>query len=240
MESNPIKKVSTVGLVCERIQNCIKRGDWQIGERLPAESDLAASFGVNRLTVRMALQKLNTLGIVETRTGSGTYVMLFDLSNHIQEVSDLYMEPRLLDSVCEFRRIVEVECAELAIQRRTANELERLFGLLSTYDQVLMDYTKDASNENWKRCAKADLAFHKLIVQMAHNKLLEYAFSVAEQSIYQFIKVMNQRRTQEQRRFAIPSQFNDVHREIYEAIRDQNLQKCRDAYLLMISQAEQV
>lgn len=47
----------------------------------PSESDLADLFGVNRLTVRLALQKLNTLGILDTRVGDGTYVCAFVLKN---------------------------------------------------------------------------------------------------------------------------------------------------------------
>lgn len=54
-----IKKVSASEQVCEAIQDQISAGVWKVGDKLPSESDLAAKFGVNRLTVRMALQKLN-------------------------------------------------------------------------------------------------------------------------------------------------------------------------------------
>lgn len=73
-----IKKVSASEQVCEAIQEQISGGVWRVGDKLPSESELAQKFGVNRLTVRMALQKLNALGIVETRTGSGTFVIEFD------------------------------------------------------------------------------------------------------------------------------------------------------------------
>ena len=74
-----IRKVSASEQVCEAIQAQISSGVWKVGDKLPSESELAAKFGVNRLTVRMALQKLNALGIVETRTGSGTFVIEFDV-----------------------------------------------------------------------------------------------------------------------------------------------------------------
>ena len=83
-EDMKIKKVSASEQVCEAIQDQISAGVWKVGDKLPSESDLAAKFGVNRLTVRMALQKLNALGIVETRTGSGTFVIEFDFESYLK------------------------------------------------------------------------------------------------------------------------------------------------------------
>ncbi len=44
------------------------------GTRLPNESQLGERFGVNRHTVRQALQSLAREGFVQARQGSGTYV----------------------------------------------------------------------------------------------------------------------------------------------------------------------
>ena len=87
---------------------------------------LAESFGVNRFTVRMALQKLNTLGLLETCMGDGTYVSSFDFERHLQNIYQFYMTPELLEDVSEFRAVVEMECARLAMKRHTAKELEEL------------------------------------------------------------------------------------------------------------------
>jgi len=232
MESRPIKKTSTVDLVCERIQKAIQDGIWQIGERLPAESEMASAFGVNRLTVRMALQKLNTLGITETRTGSGTYVVPFDFSDHIYEISEFYTEPKLLDDVCEFRNALEVECARLAMERRTEEELEKLERLLETYDEQLARFTKTQSKENWQRCADADLAFHEQIVAMSHNKLFAYAFAVARESIYQSISYLNHHRVEH---IEAQNNYDSIHTRIFEGIRDGDFEKCKEAYITMIT-----
>lgn len=44
------------------------------GELLPSESELAAQFGVSRMTARQAVQNLAQEGLVERRRGSGTYI----------------------------------------------------------------------------------------------------------------------------------------------------------------------
>ena len=52
----------------------ILRGDVASGERLPSESALVERFGVSRITVRQAIAELQTLGLVQTVNGKGTYV----------------------------------------------------------------------------------------------------------------------------------------------------------------------
>ena len=61
-----------------RIHNHIKEeiedGKWQVGDRIPAERDLAEEFGVSRMTLRQAVQTLVDEGILERRVGAGTFV----------------------------------------------------------------------------------------------------------------------------------------------------------------------
>ena len=52
----------------------IEAGKWQIGEKIPAVRELAAQFGVSRMTLRQAIQTLVDDGILERRVGAGTYV----------------------------------------------------------------------------------------------------------------------------------------------------------------------
>ena len=58
-----------------------------MGERLPSESEFADIFGVNRLSIRMALQKLSAVGIIETRVGEGSFVKEFSMRSFIDEIS---------------------------------------------------------------------------------------------------------------------------------------------------------
>ena len=52
----------------------IEDGTYQPGDRLPSEARLAEELGVNRLTVRRAIEELARAGMVESRQGSGTFV----------------------------------------------------------------------------------------------------------------------------------------------------------------------
>lgn len=61
-----------------QIHNELKRqiefGKYKVGDKIPAERDLAVEFGVSRMTLRQAVQTLADEGILERRVGDGTYV----------------------------------------------------------------------------------------------------------------------------------------------------------------------
>ena len=106
-----IKKVSVVDQVSEALKDNILNHTW---DKLPSEGDLADTFGVNRLSVRMALQKLNTLGLLETRVGDGTYVRKFSMAPYMNEIADIYMDEKHLNDVRELRNLLEGEAMRIA------------------------------------------------------------------------------------------------------------------------------
>lgn len=234
-----IKKVSMSEQVCNNIKELIKNGHWKVCDKIPSESDLSDMFGVNRLTVRMALQKLNTLGIVETRVGEGTFVKNFSLSKYINEVTDFYMSSKLLEDVCEFRKLVEVECARLAIERATIEELRELEKICDQYDHIRMhiDKSKDLYVDSFSDLINVDLDFHKKIVKMSKNALYFYSFVLAKESIYQYLEIIvKQRMDNSLNKYHSRTMGNgsNLHRVIYQAIVDHDFKTCKKAYLDMV------
>jgi GntR family phosphonate transport system transcriptional regulator len=60
--------------IADHLEHAIAAGEFSPGDRLPAETDLAAQHGVNRHTVRRALAELSSRGLVRAARGSGTFV----------------------------------------------------------------------------------------------------------------------------------------------------------------------
>jgi GntR family phosphonate transport system transcriptional regulator len=60
--------------IADDFEQMILIGKHDNGERLPAESEIATRYGVNRHTVRRAMAELSARGLVQTERGSGTYV----------------------------------------------------------------------------------------------------------------------------------------------------------------------
>jgi len=64
-----------VSQVSENLRSSLAAGQYAPGSKLPPEAELAAGFGVSRPTVRAALRELETLGLVKTEHGVGTFVV---------------------------------------------------------------------------------------------------------------------------------------------------------------------
>ena len=70
----PVLRQSLADRLARRIRAMIQNGSYAPGDRLPPIMEMARQFGVGHPTVREALKKLETVGVVEIRHGSGVYV----------------------------------------------------------------------------------------------------------------------------------------------------------------------
>lgn len=70
-----MRRGSRVAVVADALRSGILAGDHAAGERLPTETQLAASFEVSRPTVRAALRELEATGLVRTQHGVGSFVV---------------------------------------------------------------------------------------------------------------------------------------------------------------------
>jgi GntR family transcriptional regulator of abcA and norABC len=63
--------------IADNLEKRISYGEFPPGSLLPSERSLAEQLGVNRSTVILAYSELRSLGIIESRSGSGTRVSKF-------------------------------------------------------------------------------------------------------------------------------------------------------------------
>lgn len=132
-----------------------------IGQRIPTERALAERFGVSRASVRQALAALQALGIIEVRHGDGTY--LRQRPQHQRALANLLGRPRSIADVLEARATLEITLAGLAAQRRSAEDLARIWSALR-----LMQREIDAGGIG----ADGDERFHGAVTLAAHNDVL--------------------------------------------------------------------
>lgn len=71
---NQAKRLPLYIQISELLHREIAAGHYKVGERLPIEADLAVQLGVAIGTLRKALAKLESDGMLERRQGSGTYI----------------------------------------------------------------------------------------------------------------------------------------------------------------------
>lgn len=234
-----INKQSAVDLVLEQMKTLIKDGTWTVGQKIPSESDLADVFAVNRLTIRMALQKLSTFGLVQTRVGEGTFITEFSLIDYIKQISEFYNHDQdVFDDIANFREAVEIRCCALAMERVTEEELAHLHKLLVAHENVQVRLNTGFTQEIYLDSVDTDLHFHEYICTISNNSLLIAAFSMAKDIIYQhLLMIVRKRIDQRLEKMGLgETAKRNIHRDIFESIVDKDFEKCKKTYLDMLNQ----
>jgi GntR family transcriptional repressor for pyruvate dehydrogenase complex len=149
-----------------RIIEMIRAEGYAPGDRLPGERQLAGQLKVSRTSVRTALGRLVTLGLLEARPGSGTFVkapshevILAALAPHI------FNDAETLSKLFELREIIEVEATARAAQRATP---EHIALMRHWAEQVAVCATR----KDRHGLVRADVEFHRQIVIATGNEVL--------------------------------------------------------------------
>jgi DNA-binding FadR family transcriptional regulator len=144
----------------------IERGEFGADGRLPAESELAARFGVSRPVIREALSHLRVKGVITSRKGSGSYLQKrpgresdlptigFGPINSLAQVRKCY----------EFRASIEGDAAYYAAQNRTVENLRSMKDALDGMESAI---TQGVLGLN------PDLEFHFVVARASGNEFFE-------------------------------------------------------------------
>lgn len=164
MPISPIKKNNVSDEVFKQMKTNIVSGEWEPGHKIPSESELVKLFGVSRISIRSAINRLNGLGILITRQGEGTFVsdLSPDISMNFLIPMILFDKGQLLE-VLEFRRIIEIENANLAAQRASLEDIREM-------EDTIIKMKKYAGDA--KRFAREDSNFHLSLAKAAKNSIM--------------------------------------------------------------------
>lgn len=154
------RPASLVDSVAKAIRDEIAAGRFAAGSRLPPQEKLTEALGVSRTVIREAISRLESDGVLSSRKGSGVYVSDTPGGNVFR-----VQRPRAgsndLQHIFELRFGAEVAAAELAAQRRTAQDLERM-----RYAMKLMATHGDPAH---RASAEGDVVFHRAIAVATQN-----------------------------------------------------------------------
>ncbi len=143
--------------IADQLRQLILSGEYALGERLPAERDLALQLGVSRPSVREALIALEVEGFVEVRVGSGIYVIA---RKAVASARNLEPDAFGLFEIIRARQLVEGELAAVAALGSTAPLIEGL------RDAVIQMETQIAGGE---MPIQGDRLFHLRVAEAADN-----------------------------------------------------------------------
>ena len=174
----PIQRATVSDAIVDQLRDLIANGSLKPGDRLPSERALCQRFGVGRTSVREALKPLITMGVLEGRMGSGTYVAAeagqFQKPLQWGLLGDLQSQ----DDLVETRHMLETNAAHWAALR--ASDLN--LAAITTTLQGMAD-----NLQNPTLFQEYDANFHFEIARAAQNKMLYRLINVIRGHIQTWI-----------------------------------------------------
>lgn len=204
----PITKRNLPDDLADAVRKFIVAQHNEPGNRLPTISDLARQFGVGQPTLREALKKLETIGVITIKHGSGIYV-----GDHIDSLFlpnpiafDRWPSRKIMLDLIQARIPIELKTVALAAEYMTDEHTETMGQLLAAAEENL---------ENDAALSQLNLSFHRSIAQASRNTVLHQILSVIT-TLFD--------REQQMIMYIFHSKVKDYqqHLEIYQALKQRD------------------
>ena len=161
----PIKRVTLVYQVEDRIMQLIEGGHYTPGTKLPREIDLSRELDVSRGTVREALKFLQAKGVLELKSGKGTFVSEPRTDERVDAIRWLVENEQDLKNFIEVREGIEPLAARRATERGSAE-------LKAELQEVYRQFCELADTRDMQVLAELDEKFHFTIIDHCGNDLI--------------------------------------------------------------------
>jgi DNA-binding FadR family transcriptional regulator len=207
-----------------------------VGDQLPAEAELAARFGVSRVTVREALRTLAGQGLVSLSRGRRAVVTQPDgalFGGFLRSL--LRSDPRAMFDLLQVRRALEVQSVQLACRHASRAGLAAVEAALDAMRRAAeaADAGEAAAEVEF---VDADVRFHQAIALAGGNRVLTYLFEAMETSLREaFLASQRGQRRSGKRLMA----GYEAHRAIQDHVRARDERAASEAMMALLSEAEQ-
>jgi DNA-binding FadR family transcriptional regulator len=163
-----LKPLSRQPLLHQSVQDAIRAyildNRLRAGDALPPEGDLARRLGVSRNSVREAVKAMESLGILETRRGSGLYVQAFSFEPLLENLPyGLLFDVRELAELLEIRRALETGLIGATMDSMPPEAVQALDDVVRAMEQRAL------KGESFP---EEDRRFHQILFEPLGNQML--------------------------------------------------------------------
>lgn len=224
----PLENLS--GQVTEILALKILRGEFHSDEPLPTEKELQLSLGVSRTTLREAVKKLTSKGLLLVGPSKGTRVRpavewnVLD-PDLLRWRLKLGVTPKLIQDMYELRECFEPPASRLTAERASETDLASI--------QRAFEALKASRESGGYESVVADVNFHTTIIRCTKNELLSSFANVIESTLEASFIVARNR---------VELSFEDVqlHEVIVKAIMKRDGRAAQRATERMLEQSKAV
>lgn len=162
MPIKPIKPKKVSDQVFDQLREFIYRGNLKPGEKLMPERELAEAMKVSRTTIRDAIQRLVTMGLVIQKQGQGTFVKSHDTRSQSPLAKVMETQGASMEDLLEVRMGLECNAAALAAKRADEKDINAM-------EHAIDEMKKEIASG--RLGTEADTSFHMAIAYAAKNPL---------------------------------------------------------------------
>jgi Transcriptional regulators len=164
----PIKRTDIFQTIVKKLNELLDSGQLQIGDRLPAERELAELLGVSRTSIRQALKVLEASGRIETRVGSGTYLVdkQVNASTDLVSLASNQISKEFMQQLIAARTGIERAVFEEFCHNVTKSKIRVLNQLIDEINQ------EEGSDTDFIEEGGLDLSFEAKVAELSGNVIL--------------------------------------------------------------------
>jgi GntR family transcriptional regulator, transcriptional repressor for pyruvate dehydrogenase complex len=136
-----------------------------VGDSIPKELELASMLGVSRTVIRESLNRLRTMGLIETKKKKGTVIKSPDISVLLQKsLIPHILDKSTLKNIFELRLVLEVGMADFIVHRATDEDIKELYEIVKGEMSPPSDEIFDINYE---------VKFHGKLYEITGNETLK-------------------------------------------------------------------
>jgi GntR family transcriptional regulator, transcriptional repressor for pyruvate dehydrogenase complex len=158
------------------IQDMIRSGELKAGAKIPSQRQFSVWLGISRASLREALLTLETLGLLKTEAGRGTFIADSPPSAANNMAPWRYADSYSVFDVFQTRIILEGNIAALAAGRLTGSQLQAMEAATKTMEDCWASQDLLANVE-------ADLEFHGIISSACSNAMLRALYQTVREQL---------------------------------------------------------
>ncbi len=158
----PVRQQKISDQVFEQLKELIFRGRFKPGDRLMPEREMADSMSVSRTTIRNAISRLVTMGLVEHTQGQGTFVTVSASETRNPFAAAMAAQKATIYDLLEVRMGLECMAASLAAKRADEEDINALKQSIGEMKKEILA---------GRLGTEADTSFHMAITYATKNPL---------------------------------------------------------------------
>ena len=169
-------------IVFDQLKEMIVTQEWAPGDKIPSENEIAQMMSVSRVSVRSALQRLASIGIIESRQGEGTFVREYSTSRQLEHLKNFVKYKK---STTDGKDNIEIDVAfHLLIAKATQNPfIIEIFSILKDY--LIMGIRKYQSFAG----VESGVHYHEAILHSIKEKDPDKAYHIMEEHLKETLSV---------------------------------------------------